>query len=178
MKKAASRFLQISELEVPEAFSHRIRLPKAKAYDGYLPIAYGRPFKFLRDVVIDDVTRVARARVTLPKSFVRHHFPGQPVNPGCLHMEAVAQLGAFLMMHTHLTKNEGLSPKELLILMGQCSIQPGRPAPMGTELVAYAMIFDGRREQQVVGSILLPDGKSSCFMAGSGRIVTANALAS
>jgi len=59
------------------------------------------PFLLLDRVVeLDDDRILALKNVTINEPFFAGHFPGQPIMPGVLIVEAMAQAGAILAMRT------------------------------------------------------------------------------
>lgn len=58
------------------------------------------PFLFLDEVHSCEVGRYTRAtkRIDADMDFFRGHFPGMPVMPGVLQLEAIAQAGAFAVL--------------------------------------------------------------------------------
>jgi 3-hydroxyacyl-[acyl-carrier-protein] dehydratase len=85
-----------------EAFSIN---PELKSYDTVgiqklLPHRY--PFLMIDKVVniVDGVGAVGIKNVTINEPFFQGHFPGHPVMPGVLIVEAMAQTAAVIVMHT------------------------------------------------------------------------------
>ena len=64
-----------------------------------LPHAY--PFKLIDRIVhLDDTTVVGLKNITINEPFFVGHFPGNPVFPGVLQIEAMAQTGGILVLNT------------------------------------------------------------------------------
>jgi len=64
-----------------------------------LPHAY--PFKLVDKIIhLDENTVVGVKNVTINEPFFQGHFPGNPVMPGVLQIEAMAQSGGVLAMNT------------------------------------------------------------------------------
>ena len=57
--------------------------------------------------VVPDVSAVALKNVTINEPFFDGHFPGHPVMPGVLIIEAMAQTAAVLVVHTLGPESEG-----------------------------------------------------------------------
>ena len=57
-------------------------------------IPHGKPFRFVDEILeMDDEHIVAACRFDADADFYRGHFPGNPVTPGVLLLEAMAQAG-------------------------------------------------------------------------------------
>lgn len=65
-------------------------------------IPHREPFLFVDSVqAISDATITARRLVRPNEEFFKGHFPGEPIMPGVLIVEALAQTGAILLMRRH-----------------------------------------------------------------------------
>ncbi len=73
-------------------------LPESDAYVSLLP--HRPPFRFVDavDALDPGVSVQARYRVTGDEPFLAGHFPGNPVFPGVLQLEALAQTGAIAVL--------------------------------------------------------------------------------
>jgi len=77
-----------------------------------LPHRY--PFLLVDRVLsIEENTIVAIKNVTMNEQFFQGHFPGLPVMPGVLIVEAMAQAGALLAMHQ---AGEGLGDRRIAFM--------------------------------------------------------------
>jgi beta-hydroxyacyl-ACP dehydratase FabZ len=65
-------------------------------------IPHRYPFLLVDRVVelVDGQRIVALKNVTFNEPFFQGHFPGNPIMPGVLVVEAMAQAGAFLLLHS------------------------------------------------------------------------------
>ncbi len=67
---------------------------KLSAGEVLAAIPHGAPFRFVEDILeIDDDHIVASCRFDAEADFYRGHFPGNPITPGVLLLEAMAQAG-------------------------------------------------------------------------------------
>lgn len=78
----------------------------------YLPHRY--PFLLVdRILELDETHVLARKNVTINEQFFQGHFPGVPIMPGVLIIEAMAQAGGVLAIKT--LENEGVDIRGKLI---------------------------------------------------------------
>jgi 3-hydroxyacyl-[acyl-carrier-protein] dehydratase len=96
---------------------------------GFLPHRY--PFLLIDRVVEFEPAKrlVAIKNVTINEPFFQGHFPGHPIMPGVLVIEAMAQAGAIIMMH-------GLPDREtkLAVFTGIERAKFRRPVTPGDQL--------------------------------------------
>jgi len=106
--------------------------------------------------------------VTVNEEFFNGHFPGAPMMPGVLQMEALAQSGLILMM-----KNKVEDPENSLIVFSTIKnakfrkpVTPGDQLNMNVELVSQRRNF-----VNMVGKATV-DGKIACEMDAMAAITT------
>jgi len=79
-------------------------------------IPHRYPFLMVDWIVefVDNERGVAIKNVTLNEPYFTGHFPGRPVMPGVMVLEAMAQTGAILAIRS----NEGVAPGKTVFLVG------------------------------------------------------------
>ena len=95
---------------------------------GILPHRY--PFLLIDKVTVEEGSQkaVGIKNVTINEPFFQGHFPGQPIMPGVLITEAMAQVGA--VMALRMPKNEG----KIVFFAGIDSMRFRRPVVPGDQL--------------------------------------------
>jgi beta-hydroxyacyl-ACP dehydratase FabZ len=90
------------------------------------------PFQFIDRVLEfeDGVRIVALKNVSINEPFFRGHFPEQPVMPGVLICEALAQAGALLAHRSR----DGIAPGRVGVLAGLDRVRFRRPVLPGDQL--------------------------------------------
>ena len=102
-----------------------------------LPHRY--PF-LLIDRIIDLVPGekvTALKNVTINEPFFQGHFPGQPVMPGVLIIEAMAQAGGVLACESRTTDSHG----QLIYFMGMDKVRFRKPVVPGDQIIFEAKIL-------------------------------------
>ena len=89
---------------------------------------------------------VALKNVTANEPFFQGHFPGDPIMPGVLQIEAMAQAAGVLMMRELSSKDRS----KLAVLMGLDKVKLRRPVVPGDQLVLEA---DSLRLRGAVGAV-------------------------
>lgn len=124
-----------------------------KAIAAVLPHRY--PF-LLVDRILELEPRksvVAIKNVTMNEPFFQGHFPGEPVMPGVLQVEAMAQAAGVMMM-------ESFEPgKQLAFLMALNNVKFRRPVVPGDQLVIRAETVRARTRIGVVKARMEVEGK-------------------
>ena len=103
----------------------------------YLPHRY--PF-LLVDRVIELVPGdriTALKNVTINEPFFTGHFPGRPVMPGVLIIEAMAQAGGLLAIESNPADKRG----QLIYFMGMDKVRFRKPVVPGDQLIFEAKIL-------------------------------------
>jgi 3-hydroxyacyl-[acyl-carrier-protein] dehydratase len=121
----------------------------------YLPHRY--PF-LLVDRVLDLVpgeTIHALKNVTVNEPFFQGHFPGRPVMPGVLIVEAMAQAGAILALRT---TGEGVAGK-ILLFRGIERVKFRRPVVPGDQLHLHLRAAKRRQSLWIFAAEARVDGK-------------------
>jgi beta-hydroxyacyl-ACP dehydratase FabZ len=105
-----------------------------------LPHRY--PFLLVDRVIelVPDDRITALKNVTINEPFFPGHFPGQPVMPGVLIIEAMAQAGGLLAFESGSGSNRG----KLIYFMGMDKVRFRKPVIPGDQLILEAKILKWR----------------------------------
>lgn len=139
---------------------------------GILPHRY--PFLLLDRVVeIERKKKItALKNVTANEPFFEGHFPGAPLMPGVLIVEAMAQAGAVLL----LTELEDRDSK-LIVFTGIERARFRRPVVPGDQLRFEVEVLAWRHNAGRMGGQAFVDGKLVCEATVSCAVVSRNAAA-
>ena len=101
------------------------------------------PFQFIDRVLEfeDGVRIVALKNVSINEPFFRGHFPEQPLMPGVLICEALAQAGALLAHRS----TDGVGPGRVGVLAGLDRVRFRRPVLPGDQLQLEVVLLKRRR---------------------------------
>jgi 3-hydroxyacyl-[acyl-carrier-protein] dehydratase len=121
---------------------------------GILPHRY--PFLLVDRVLEIDPGKSIRAlkNVTGNEEFFVGHFPGHPVMPGVLLVEALAQAGALLMLHDFPGRED-----KLLYFTSIERARFRRPVVPGDQVILEAEVLHVRRIASKLQTRALVDGK-------------------
>ncbi|WP_116964551.1 3-hydroxyacyl-ACP dehydratase FabZ [Fastidiosibacter lacustris] len=106
-----------------------------------LPHRY--PFLLVDKIIDMDIgtgTVVAQKNVTANEEFFNGHFPNQPIMPGVLIVEAMAQAIGILGVKMMVSNQEQLDHKKLFVLAGIDNVRIKRPVVPGDVLKLHASI--------------------------------------
>lgn len=105
-----------------------------------LPHRY--PFRFIDRVVEfeDGVRIIALKNVSINEPFFRGHFPEQPIMPGVLICEALAQAGALLAHRSR----QGVPAGRAVLLVGLDNVRFRRPVLPGDQLYLAVTLLKRR----------------------------------
>ena len=120
----------------------------------YLPHRY--PF-LLIDKIIDfkkDSYLIAQKNVTINEPFFQGHFPGHPIMPGVLIVEAMAQCGGLLLMD-HVEEPE----KKVVYFMTMDNVKFRKPVVPGDTLVFELNVISMKRQVCKLSGRGLVDGQ-------------------
>ena len=123
----------------------------------FLPHRY--PFLLIDRVVEFERTRrlVAIKNVTINEPFFQGHFPGYPIMPGVLVVEAMAQAGGIILMHELPDRHE-----KLVVFTGIERAKFRRPVVPGDQLRIEIDVLSFRPRAGRIAGRALVDGKLAC----------------
>ncbi|MGF1671165.1 MAG: 3-hydroxyacyl-ACP dehydratase FabZ [Balneolaceae bacterium] len=132
----------------------------------YIPHRY--PFLFVDRVLEIEENRIVTVKnVTVNEDFFNGHFPGVPIMPGVLQLEALAQSGCILLM-----KNKVENPdKNLLVFTGIKSARFRKSVVPGDQLVMEVILTNQRKNFINMEGISKVDGNIVCELVASAAIV-------
>lgn len=132
----------------------------------YIPHRY--PF-----LLVDRVTEVGEdyvigyKNVTANEEFFNGHFPGAPIMPGVLQLEALAQLGCIILMREKVEDPE----KVLIVFTGIKEAKFKKPVVPGDRLDLEVKLTGARRNFFTMEAKATVDGKVTAQMEASAAIV-------
>jgi len=97
---------------------------------------------------------IALKNVTINEPFFMGHFPGTPIMPGVLIVEAMAQAGGIL----YLASNQEERPGELVYFMGMDKVKFRKPVIPGDQLIFEIKIINIRLKAVKMAGIATVDG--------------------
>lgn len=123
----------------------------------FLPHRY--PFLLIDRVVEFERAKrlVAIKNVTINEPFFQGHFPGYPIMPGVLVVEAMAQAGGILLMHELPDRAD-----KLVVFTGIERAKFRRPVTPGDQLRIEIDVLSFRPRAGRIAGHALVDGKLAC----------------
>lgn len=120
-------------------------------------ILHRYPFLLIDKIVSfeDNNKLVAIKNVTYNEPFFNGHFPGRPVMPGVLIMEAMAQASAFLALRS----SEGAKPGSAIFLVGADKVKFKRVVRPGDQLEIDVRFTKRKRTLWVMEGEVRCDGE-------------------
>jgi len=131
-----------------------------------LPHRY--PF-LLVDRVLEttDEKITALKNVTANEEFFNGHFPGKPIMPGVLQVEALAQAGAILLM----TQKVEDAENSIMVFTGIKNAKFRRQVVPGDQLKLEVTVGQMRRNFATMTGVATVDGEIACELEASAAIV-------
>jgi len=133
----------------------------------FLPHRY--PFLLIDRIVEFEPTRrlVAIKNVTFNEPFFQGHFPGYPIMPGVLVVEAMAQAGGIIMMAEMPDRHE-----KLVVFTGIERAKFRRPVTPGDQVRIEVDVLSFRPRAGRIQGRALVEGKLACEATLTCQVVT------
>lgn len=131
-------------------------------------IPHRYPFLLVDRVLeLEEEQITAIKNVTVNEEFFNGHFPGQPIMPGVLQVEALAQAGAILLMKQKVEDSE----KNLMVFTGIKNCKFRRQVVPGDQLKLEVKLGMMRRNFVTMIGTASVDGEVTCELEASAAVV-------
>lgn len=131
-----------------------------------LPHRY--PFLLVDRVLEVNETNIkAYKNVTANEEFFNGHFPGQPIMPGVLQVEALAQAGAIMLM----TQQVDDPQETLMVFTGINKCKFRKQVVPGDQLMLEVELGSKKRNFVTMKGVATVDGKVACELEASAALV-------
>jgi 3-hydroxyacyl-[acyl-carrier-protein] dehydratase len=148
----------------------RVNLPSPEELLSLIP--HTSPFRFVdRILEVDDDHIVGQYRFREDEYFYLSHFPGSPITPGVILVEAMAQIGVVAFGLFLAGKSEGFDPKKTRVLLTEVDCDfTGIVRPREKVTVRAQKIYFRRSKLKVAAEMSLETGTEVCsgMIAGVG----------
>jgi len=156
-----------------QAFAKRVREYLIKKKEEKHNISYEDIMKMLPHrypfLLVDGVDKIvpgekitAYKNVSFNDHFFQGHFPGNPIMPGVLQLEALAQAGGIMVLHEDLQSGENESKPKNMLYMGINECKFRSPVRPGDKLVLEVNLVKKRRNIFVCEAKAKVNGKITC----------------
>ena len=137
----------------------------------YIPHRY--PFLLVDRVIeMTDESIVTIKNVTANEDFFNGHFPGAPIMPGVLQIEAMAQSGCIVML-----KKKVEDPSKVMIVFSAINkAKFRRPVVPGDQLRMEVQLLEQRRNFVTMAGRATVDGQLTCELEATAALVDRSSL--
>ncbi len=139
---------------------------KIEEIKNYLPHRY--PFLLVDRVLEAEENRIVTIKnVTVNEEFFNGYFPGAPIMPGVLQVEAMAQSGCIMLMKAHVEDSQNT----LIVFTGIKNAKFRQQVVPGDQLKMEVKLAGMRRNFVTMEGKATVDGKVVCELEASAAIV-------
>lgn len=132
-------------------------------------IPHRYPFLLVDRVLeIEEDRIVSIKNVTVNEEFFNGHFPGAPMMPGVLQVEAMAQSACIMLMKKHVEDTS----KNLVVFTGIKNAKFRKSVVPGDQLKMEVKLINRRRNFVTMEGIATVDNEIACELEASAAIVS------